>query len=560
MFNVEEPEPIYGHERSRRKLQRAGELQEIKENWSQTIATMYEPPHYDSPPVYSPPNSTTSYSLYPTLNAHSTHSHYIPYTCNAPPPPHRGEEQPQTFYKWFSPPGFVRTFQGAVALMCFVIFACVASTLVWDFNGVGYNGYGSYGYSGVKYEYSGSYVSSYSSTYSSTYMTPKSAKWAMIGMTAVNFVVSLGFLVASFSRSRITRGCRFYLTVFISDIVLAILQGIIDIIFAIGVNPMAQSSQSLLYNPLLMMCQTNTGTPSLSGSIGSNFPGEFLSYNRYLHHYCYMDPEEAAALVLGLMVVLVLCLSAYFAYKTRSKIWRHGKVNIVWDEPRVRPPGGQEFQDWMSRGGEVTPSAPELRMEGGVAPYSLGAVSVYSHGNDKNNSFSADGSSRRAAEPQHQSRSISSSEETEKKQRKSREARTAAQDPVESQYETGYTTGDTGNELDQDHTHLYRLYPEIISDQQRRHYRKEFDSDLAHYKSLCARLDDISDQIHKLSRELDTLDSDSARYQLVADEFNRLKDLKKKPEYQAKKKRCKELRQKLFHIKRLVKIYDQGLC
>lgn len=32
------------------------------------------------------------------------------------------------------------------------------------------------------------------------------------------------------------------------------------------------------------------------------------------------------------------------------------------------------------------------------------------------------------------------------------------------------------------------------------------------------------------------------------------------PEYQAKKKQSKELRQKLFHIKRLVKIYDQGFC
>lgn len=32
------------------------------------------------------------------------------------------------------------------------------------------------------------------------------------------------------------------------------------------------------------------------------------------------------------------------------------------------------------------------------------------------------------------------------------------------------------------------------------------------------------------------------------------------PDYQAKRKQCKELRRKLFHIKRLVKIYDQGLC
>ncbi|CAB1436610.1 unnamed protein product, partial [Pleuronectes platessa] len=39
-----------------------------------------------------------------------------------------------------------------------------------------------------------------------------------------------------------------------------------------------------------------------------------------------------------------------------------------------------------------------------------------------------------------------------------------------------------------------------------------------------------------------------------------LKYLKMTPDYQAKKKQSKQLRQKLFHIKRLVKIYDQGLC
>ncbi len=48
------------------------------------------------------------------------------------------------------------------------------------------------------------------------------------------------------------------------------------------------------------------------------------------------------------MVVLALSLSAYYAYKTRSKIWRHGKANIYWDEPRVRPSEGQDVQDWVS--------------------------------------------------------------------------------------------------------------------------------------------------------------------------------------------------------------------
>lgn len=48
------------------------------------------------------------------------------------------------------------------------------------------------------------------------------------------------------------------------------------------------------------------------------------------------------------MVVLALSLSAYYAYKTRNKIWRHGKANIFWDEPRVRASEGQDVQSWVS--------------------------------------------------------------------------------------------------------------------------------------------------------------------------------------------------------------------
>lgn len=74
-------------------------------------------------------------------------------------------------------------------------------------------------------------------------------------------------------------------------------QVVIDIIFVIGVNPMSQSSQSALYNPMLMMCQSIQGNPSLSGSLGAGFPGGFPMYNRYLYHYCYMDPEEVRLLL-----------------------------------------------------------------------------------------------------------------------------------------------------------------------------------------------------------------------------------------------------------------------
>lgn len=58
------------------------------------------------------------------------------------------------------------------------------------------------------------------------------------------------------------------------------------------------------------------------------------------------------------------------------------------------------------------------------------------------------------------------------------------------------------------------LYPEITSDTQRHEYKKEFDSDLRIYKELCAEMDDINDQINKLSRELDTLEESSSKYQV----------------------------------------------
>lgn len=490
--------------------------------------------------------------------------------------------------------------------MCFLIFACVASTLVWDVNGFGYGGYVGATGGGVAGSGPGYYGGSYG--YGGSYMTPQSAKAAMISMAAVNFLVSLGFLVGSFSRSRAMRGCRFYLTVFICDIILAVLQGIIDIIFVIGVNPMSQSSQSMLYNPMLMMCQNIPGSPSLSAAAGGSFPGGYPMYSQYLHHYCYMDPEESVALVLGLMVVLALSFAAYYAYKTRSKIWRHGKSNIYWDEPPRGHAESPDLRDWVdqtrdSRSTQQAPTlvisetaAPDLRLEN--SPGSCGIRTIYqgnqsishgnrtasiqSGGNHKCNSMSVDSSAPRSTKPPSQRcaplcSSASDLTQSTKKLSENRVrsprpeeppqtpgASTGHSDPLESQCEAGYTTGgDTANELDQDQDHsqqLFRLYPAILTDDQRREYKREFDSDLALYKTLCMDMDDISDQMHKLSRELDTLDHTSVKYQGVADEYNRLKDLKRTPEYQAKKKESKELRRKLFHIKQLVKIYDQGMC
>lgn len=57
-------------------------------------------------------------------------------------------------------------------------------------------------------------------------------------------------------------------------------------------------------------------------------------------------------------------------------------------------------------------------------------------------------------------------------------------------------------------------YPDIRSDTERHDYKREFDADLREYKRLCAEMDDINDQMNKLSRQLDTLDETSAKYQV----------------------------------------------
>lgn len=54
------------------------------------------------------------------------------------------------------------------------------------------------------------------------------------------------------------------------------------------------------------------------------------------------------AFALGLLVVVALLLSAYFAYKTRSKIWRHGKANIYWDQPVGAPSESRGAPAWVS--------------------------------------------------------------------------------------------------------------------------------------------------------------------------------------------------------------------
>ncbi|CAL8396156.1 unnamed protein product, partial [Boreogadus saida] len=347
--------------------------------------------------------------------------------------------------------------------------------------------------------------------------------------------------------------------------------GIINIVYIVGVNPMAQSSSSMMYNPMLMMCQNLYQTTySQMGGVGG-----FPIYNQYLYHYCFVDPQEGIAMAFGFLVVLALAVAAFYAYRTRGKIWRYGKPNIYWDPPPTGPEGpeGQDVEEWVNNV-EKSQDAPTLVLSeksGGQLNNSANSVTSYSL--DRvlgppvpTDAFVNEYSERpsRASEALSQGgggrTSSSPSEETGGGVRRpsAHRGKRRRQNPEldESQYETEYTTGgDTANERTTGR--LAGVYPVITSVSQRHEYKREFDSDLREYKHLCAEMDDIHDQLNKLSRQLDTLDESSAKYPSVADEYNQLKDLKRTPDYRAKKHDCRRLRHKLFHIKRMVKNYDK---
>ncbi|XP_069009351.1 occludin [Embiotoca jacksoni] len=544
---------------------------------------MFDKQHYESPPVYSPPFTPPSNNAYgPPGSFRGPQSDFNAY----PPPPgsYYIEDKPQHFYKWQSPPGIVKVMMATVIVLCVAIFACVASTLMWDMQygygmGMGYYGsgmgYGS-GYTGGNYgsgfgNYGG--YGGYGNNYGS-YVSPYSAKTAMIAMAAINFVGALAFFIASFSKSNTVRSRKFFLALLISSIILAILQAIINIVYIVGVNPMAQGSSSMMYNPMLMMCQSLYQTSySQMGGVGG-----FPMYNQYLYHYCFVDPQEGVAMVCGFLVVVALGVAAFFAYKTRGKIWRYGKPNIYWEEPLVggKASEGRDVEEWVNNVEEsrsVQDGPTLLVSEKGVGLLNASANSVISYPPTKVDSSSYDGdtgenneySERTTSRPSeafsHGGRTSSSPSEDASGGRKpsANRGKRRRRNPEldESQYETEYTTGgETGNELDEEEWES--MYPEITSDERRHGYKREFDADLREYKRLCAEMDDINDQLNKLSRQLDTLDDTSVKYQAVAEEYNQLKDLKQTSDYKSKKKECRRLRHKLFHIKRMVKDYDKN--
>lgn len=59
--------------------------------------------------------------------------------------------------------------------------------------------------------------------------------------------------------------------------------------------------------------------------------------------------SQGVAMVCGFLVVIALGVAAFYAYKTRGKIWRYGKPNIYWDQPLVggKASEGRDVEDWV---------------------------------------------------------------------------------------------------------------------------------------------------------------------------------------------------------------------
>uniref|UniRef100_A0A8C5NKY9 MARVEL domain-containing protein n=1 Tax=Junco hyemalis TaxID=40217 RepID=A0A8C5NKY9_JUNHY len=298
---------------------------------------MFTKKPYDS--AYGPP---------PASYGPPTGDYGYDFGARSPPPgSYYIEDVPQHFYKWSSPPGLVRLLEGAVMLLCIAVFACVASTLAWDY-GYGYGGvlgtglggfYGSgyYG-SGVNYGYG------YGGYYGGV-TNPRAANGFMIAMAVLCFLAQLGLLVASLSKSSSSRSRRFYLVVIVVCAVLALVMLVASIVYVVGVNPQAQmSGGGYYYSPLLAMCsQVYAGGTVL---------------NQYLYHYCTVDPQEAVAIACGFLTVLLLCLICVLAHKTRSKIWKYGKHNIYWDKIPAEPQG-PDVEEWMPPQLGDTPGGPQ---------------------------------------------------------------------------------------------------------------------------------------------------------------------------------------------------------
>ncbi|XP_052448976.1 occludin-like [Carassius gibelio] len=420
------------------------------------------------------------------------------------------------FYRWTSPPGVMKILCIIIIILCVAMFACIASTLAWDYDasamglgslGMGYGGsYGSgaYGGSGISGSGGGG-VGGYGYG-GGTYMDPKSGKGFIIALAAITFIAVLIIFILAVSRQNAAQSPSFYLASIIISAILAVLMFIATIVYLVAVNPTAQSSGSMMYTQMLQMCAQYQNQDQPSG----------IFINQYLYHYCVMEPEEVIAVVLGVLVVIGLIILLVFAVKTRGQIRRYGRERVLWYDVKTINSGltSRGIGEWVNN----VSGYPEAFVKDHNDRFSVAQPMVHSQkpiylprGSDLTSSLSGMKGKLRDYEPE------------------------------------------SGDELD---TGYESEYPPIINEQERLEYKREFDRDHIEYKRLQAELDDVNQGLAEADREMHRSQEGSPQFMDAMNVYNRLKSLKKSADYRMKRKRCKQLKTKLSLIKRRVSDYD----
>ncbi|XP_061586268.1 MARVEL domain-containing protein 2-like [Cololabis saira] len=419
------------------------------------------------------------------------------------------------FYRWTSPPGVMKIMSIIIIVMCVALFACVASTLAWDYDMSlmgggsslipGYGGGGGYGggsYGGGSYG-GGSYGSGIGGAGGGGYgygggtqINPKAGKGFIIGIAAITFIAVLVIFILVVSRQNASQSPTFYLAAIIICAILAFLMLISTIVYLVAVNPTAQSSGSMYYNQMRQLCsQYQTQTQA---------QGIFI--NQYLYHYCVVEPQEVIAIILGFLVFVGLIILLVFAVRTRSKIRYWGPDRILWEEVKVVGTVHNSIGEWVKN----VSGEPEVLLSD---PPSY-SKPLYLPGDSD----------------------ISSS--------------VGGLKPKLRDYDA-----DSGDELEEGDFSV--LFPSILDEQERLTYKREFDRDHTEYKDLQAELDGINQDMADLERELDRQPQGSPQFLDAMGEYTRLKNIKKSQDYQIRKRKCKYLRSKLSHIKKKISDYDR---
>ncbi|XP_077456014.1 occludin b [Stigmatopora argus] len=439
------------------------------------------------------------------------------------------------FYRWTSPPGVMKILCIIIIIMCVAVFACVASTLAWDYdmNAIGLGGSGllpgaggsfggsyggggggafggSYGggsYGGIGGGFGGGSGGGYNGYGGGTQMDPKAGKAFIIAIAAITFIAVLVIFILVVSRQKAAHSSKFYLATIIICAILAFLMIIATIVYLVAVNPTAQSTGSIYSNQIRQLCAQYQNQNQAQG----------IFLNQYLYHYCVVEPQEAIAIVLGFLVFVALIILLVFAVKTRASIRRWGRDRILWEEVKIVK-DSHSIGEWVKNvSGEPETLMNDYNDQVGAPPDYIDHMErdkpLYLPGNS-DISGSVDGL-----------RGL-------------------------NDYDAG---GDLGDDFEENFS---KLYPSIIDEEERLAYKQEFERDYSEYKRIQVELDNINKTLADVDQELDKHPEGSPQYLDAMDAYTKLKKIKQSSDYQVSKKQCKYLRAKLSHLKRMISNYD----